>query len=397
MKNLLLVVSGSIAAYKAADLSHMFVKAGVNVNVLMTANAANFINPITFESLTHNKCIIDTFDRNFEFKIGHISLGQSSDAVLVAPASANIIGKIANGIADDMATTTIMACKCPIYIAPAMNTNMFQNPIMQDNLKKLERFGYHIIQPASGLLACGDVGAGKLPPIEDLYETLMLELSHEHDMVGKKVLITAGPTEEALDPVRFITNHSTGKMGYALARAAARRGADVTLVSGPVSLKAPLGVNTIKITSAAEMAHEVISRADSTDIFVLAAAVADYRPVNAATEKIKKKAGQDNEEFSLPLTRTQDILDWLGHHRHGDEVICGFAMETENLLANARSKLDRKNADMICANSLRAEGAGFGTDTNRITIITKDTEKELDIMSKDDVSDAIYDQILNLR
>ncbi len=397
MKNLLLVVSGSIAAYKAADLSHMFVKAGVNVNVLMTANAANFINPITFESLTHNKCIIDTFDRNFEFKIGHISLAQSSDAVLVAPASANIIGKIANGIADDMATTTIMACKCPIYIAPAMNTNMFQNPIMQDNLKKLERFGYHIIQPASGLLACGDVGAGKLPPIEDLYETLMLELSHDHDMTGKKVLITAGPTEEAMDPVRFITNHSTGKMGYALARSAARRGADVTLVSGPVSLKAPLGVNTVPVTSAADMAHEVMERANETDIFVLAAAVADYRPANIAAEKIKKKAGADNEELSLPLVRTQDILNWLGHNRHGDEVICGFAMETENLLENARSKLTRKNADLICANSLRAPGAGFGTDTNRITIITADEEKELDIMSKDDVSDAIFDQILSMR
>ncbi|SKB65412.1 phosphopantothenoylcysteine decarboxylase / phosphopantothenate--cysteine ligase [Lachnospiraceae bacterium] len=397
MKNLLLVVSGSIAAYKAADLSHMFVKAGVNVNVLMTANAANFINPITFESLTHNKCIIDTFDRNFEFKIGHISLAQSSDAVLVAPASANIIGKIANGIADDMATTTIMACKCPIYIAPAMNTNMFQNPIMQDNLKKLERFGYHIIQPASGLLACGDVGAGKLPPIEDLYETLMLELSHDHDMTGKKVLITAGPTEEAMDPVRFITNHSTGKMGYALARSAARRGADVTLVSGPVSLKAPLGVNTVPVTSAADMAREVMERANETDIFVLAAAVADYRPANIAAEKIKKKAGADNEELSLPLVRTQDILNWLGHNRHGDEVICGFAMETENLLENARSKLTRKNADLICANSLRAPGAGFGTDTNRITIITADEEKELDIMSKDDVSDAIFDQILSMR
>ncbi|MCR4890839.1 MAG: bifunctional phosphopantothenoylcysteine decarboxylase/phosphopantothenate--cysteine ligase CoaBC [Lachnospiraceae bacterium] len=390
MKNILLVVTGSIAAYKAADLAHMLKKAGFCVNVLMTENGARFISPMTFESLTGNKCVTDTFDRNFEFKIGHISLAKSSDLCIIAPASANVIGKLANGIADDMVTTTVMACTCTTLIAPAMNTAMYRNPIVQDNLSKLRHFGYRVIEPAKGELACGDVGEGKLPPVQELFDEIMLEIGHEHDMTCKNVLITAGPTAEALDPVRYITNHSTGKMGYALARAAAERGASVTLISGRTALTPPKGVDYMPVFSAAEMAEAVKSRAERQDILIFAAAVADYRPKRVAEEKIKKSDAAP----TLELERTEDILDYVGHHRHGNEFVCGFAMETQNLLENARGKLERKNADMICANSLRAEGAGFGTDTNRISLITSDGVEELELMSKDQVSHRILDEIM---
>ena len=388
MKNVILIVTGSIAAYKAADLAHMMKKAGLDVHVIMTENAARFISPLTFESLTGNRAVVDAFDRNFEFKIGHISLAKAADACMVAPASADIIGKVANGIADDMATTTIMACSCPVFIAPAMNTAMYNNPILQHNLEKLKGFGYRIIEPVSGLLACGDEGKGKLPPPEDLFEALMLEIAHEKDLVGKNVLVTAGPTCESLDPVRYITNHSTGKMGYSLARAAARRGAAVTLVSGRTALKPPAGVETVTALTAAQMADAVKSRAQAQDIIIMAAAVADYRPKNTSTEKMKKS---DNE-LCLELERTEDILSYLGSHWSENKVICGFAMETQSLIENARGKLERKNADMICANSLRTDGAGFGTDTNVITIVTRDGETELPLMTKDEASNRILDE-----
>ncbi len=390
MKNILLAVTGSIAAYKAADLVSSLKKAGMNINVLMTANATNFIHPTTFESLTGNKCVVDTFDRNFEFKIGHISLAQSADICVVAPASANIIGKLACGIADDMVSTTLMATNAPVLIAPAMNTQMYHNPIVQDNIKRLKSFGYEFINPASGRLACGDVGEGKLAPVEDIFDEIMLKVAHAHDLEGRKVLITAGPTCEAIDPVRYITNHSTGKMGYALAKAAARRGAKVTLVSGKVSLSVPRGVECVPVFSAEDMANAVIDRAEDQDIFILSAAVADYTPQNTADHKIKKTEGMD----AIPLKRTKDILDHLGHNRHGGEFICGFAMETEDLESNAQSKLIKKNADMICANSLREAGSGFGTDTNSITMITADGVKKTDLISKDEVSDVILDEIV---
>jgi len=390
-KNVLLIVTGSIAAYKAADLAHGFRKAGFNVNVIMTKNAAFFINPITFETLTGNKCVIDTFDRDFDFEVEHISLAKAADLCMVAPASADIIGKIANGIADDMASTTIMAVKCPRIIAPAMNTAMYENPIVQDNLKKLRDYGYEIVEPAEGLLACGDSGKGKLPPVGELIDCGLRHIGHEHDMTGKRVLITAGPTSESIDPVRFITNHSSGKMGYALAEAAADRGASVTLISGRTALKAPYGVDTVKVTSAADMAEEVFKRQKDTDIFVFAAAVADFRPADVSLQKIKKK---DGETPVINLTRTVDILETVGHSRVEKQYICGFAMETEDLIENAGKKLKKKNADMICANSLRDKGAGFKSDTNKITLIKKDGNKELPFLSKRELSDLIFDEIL---
>lgn len=390
-KTVVLGVTGSIAAYKIANLASALVKLHADVNVIMTKNATNFITPITFETLTGNKCLIDTFDRNFQFNVEHVALAKRADIFMVAPASANVIGKIAHGIADDMLTTTIMASKCPKLISPAMNTNMFENPILQDNLKILEKYGYEIINPASGYLACGDTGAGKMPEPETLLKYILRTIAREKDMAGKKVLITAGPTQEKIDPVRYITNHSTGKMGYALAENAMRRGAEVTLVTGPTAIEPPMFVNVVPVISAEDMAGEVIARAPEQDIIIKAAAVADYRPVNPSDEKIKKK---DSEESSIALERTQDILKYLGSHKRADQFICGFSMETENMLENSRAKLAKKNVDMIVANNLKVKGAGFGTDTNVVTIITVDDCKELNIMSKADVANAILDEIM---
>lgn len=390
-KTVVLGVTGSIAAYKIAYLASALVKLHADVNVIMTKNATNFINPITFETLTGNKCLIDTFDRNFQFNVEHVALAKRADIFMVAPASANVIGKIAHGIADDMLTTTIMASKCPKLISPAMNTNMFENPILQDNLKILEKYGYEIINPASGYLACGDTGAGKMPEPETLLQYILRTIAREKDMAGKKVLITAGPTQEKIDPVRYITNHSTGKMGYALAENAMQRGAEVTLVTGPVAIEPPMFVNVVPVVSAEDMAGEVIARAPEQDIIIKAAAVADYRPVNPSDEKIKKK---DDGESAITLERTQDILKYLGSHKTADQFICGFSMETENMLENSRAKLAKKNVDMIVANNLKVKGAGFGTDTNVVTIITADDCKELDIMSKTDVACAIMDEIM---
>lgn len=390
-KTVVLGVTGSIAAYKIANLASMLVKLHADVNVIMTRNATNFINPITFETLTGNKCLIDTFDRNFQFNVEHVALAKRADIFMVAPASANVIGKIAHGIADDMLTTTIMACKCPKLISPAMNTNMFENPILQDNLKILEKYGYELIQPASGYLACGDAGAGKMPEPETLLQYILRTIAKEKDLAGKQILITAGPTQEKIDPVRYITNHSTGKMGYALARAAMLRGARVTLVTGPVAIDPPMFVDVVPVTSAQHMADAVISRAPQMDIIIKAAAVADYRPVNPADEKIKKK---DGEEASISLERTTDILKTLGEQKKEGQFLCGFSMETENMLENSKAKLEKKNLDMIVANNLKVQGAGFGTDTNVVTLITKDTIKELELMSKDQVADAILTAIL---
>ncbi len=391
-KTVVLGVTGSIAAYKIANLASALVKLHADVNVIMTKNATNFITPITFETLTGNKCLIDTFDRNFQFNVEHVALAKRADIFMVAPASANVIGKIAHGIADDMLTTTIMASKCPKLISPAMNTNMFENPILQDNLKILEKYGYEIINPACGYLACGDTGAGKMPEPETLLKYILRTIAREKDMAGKKVLITAGPTQEKIDPVRYITNHSTGKMGYALAENAMRRGAEVTLVTGPTAIEPPMFVNVVPVISAEDMAGEVIARAPEQDIIIKAAAVADYRPVNPSDEKIKKK---DDDESVITLERTQDILKYLGGHKRAEQFICGFSMETENMLENSRAKLTKKNVDMIVANNLKVKGAGFGTDTNVVTIITADGCKELDIMSKVEVANAILDEIMS--
>ncbi|MBQ8518162.1 MAG: bifunctional phosphopantothenoylcysteine decarboxylase/phosphopantothenate--cysteine ligase CoaBC [Agathobacter sp.] len=389
-KTVVLGVTGSIAAYKIANLASALVKLHADVHVIMTQNATNFINPITFETLTNNKCLVDTFDRNFQFNVEHVSLAKKADVFMVAPASANIIGKIANGIADDMLTTTIMACKCKKFISPAMNTNMFENPIVQDNLKKLKHYGYEIIDPACGYLACGDTGAGKMPEPETLLSYILREIALVKDMVGAKVLITAGPTQEALDPVRFITNHSTGKMGYAIAENCMRRGADVTLVSGPVSIAPPPFVKVVNVKSAADMAEAVKACYKEQQIIIKTAAVADYRPAHVADEKIKKKEG-DN---LLELERTEDILAYLGANRVPGQFICGFSMETENMLENSRAKLERKNVDMIVANNLKVAGAGFGVDTNVVTFITKEECVENEIMSKAEVAGAIVDFIL---
>lgn len=389
-KTVVLGVTGSIAAYKIANLASALVKLHADVQVIMTKNATNFIHPITFETLTRNKCLVDTFDRNFQFNVEHVSLAKRADVFLVAPASANVIGKIANGIADDMLTTTIMACKCKKIISPAMNTNMFENPIFQDNLKRLESFGYEIIDPATGYLACGDVGAGKMPEPEVLLSYILKEIAYEKDMKGTKVLVTAGPTQEKIDPVRFITNHSTGKMGYAIAEHCMRRGAEVTLVTGPVAIAPPPFVKLVPVVSAADMAKAVKECYKEQQIIIKAAAVADYTPANPVDEKIKKTNG----EASIALDRTEDILAYLGAHRVEHQFICGFSMETEDMLENSRRKLENKKVDMIVANNLKVAGAGFGTDTNVVTMITKDDCVELEIMSKQEVAKAIVDEIL---
>ena len=388
-KTVVLGVTGSIAAYKIANLASSLVKKGANVHVIMTKNATNFINPITFETLTGNKCLVDTFDRNFEFSVEHVSLAKQADIFMVAPASANVIGKIANGIADDMLTTTIMACKCHKVISPAMNTNMFENPIVQDNLKKLKKYGYEVIDPASGYLACGDTGAGKMPEPTVLESYIMKNIAMEKDMAGKKVLITAGPTMEAIDPVRFISNHSTGKMGYALAKIAMERGAEVTLVTGKTYVEKPDFVKIVDVKSAKEMFDAVDKEFDSQDIIIMSAAVADYRPKTVADEKIKKKDG----ESTIELERTDDILGTMSK-RKKNQFLCGFSMETEHMVENSKKKLEKKNLDMICANNLKVEGAGFGTDTIFVTLITKENETQLPIMSKEQVANEILTEII---
>ena len=388
-KTVLLGVTGSIAAYKIAYLASALVKQGARVHVLMTKNAVNFINPITFETLTGNKCLVDTFDRNFEFSVEHVSLAKAADVCMIAPASANAIGKLAHGIADDMLTTTIMACTCRKIIAPTMNTRMYENPILQDNLKILEHYGMEVIRPATGYLACGDTGAGKMPEPDILLEYILREAAYEKDLKGKKILVTAGPTQEAMDPVRFITNHSSGKMGYAIARAAAFRGAQVTLVTGPVHLAPPLFAETVPVVSARDMFEAVAARSGEQDIIIKAAAVADYTPAETASEKVKKKDG----DLSIPLKRTQDILAWLGENRREGQFLCGFSMETEHLLENSRAKLEKKHVDMIAANNLKTEGAGFGTDTNRITLITRDGDTELPLMTKEEAAHRILTEI----
>lgn len=391
-KTVVLGVTGSIAAYKIANLASMLVKLHADVHVIMTQNATNFINPITFETLTSNKCLVDTFDRNFQFNVEHVALAKRADIFMVAPASANVIGKIANGIADDMLTTTIMACKAPKYIAPAMNTNMFENAIVQDNMEKLKRFGYGIIVPATGYLACGDTGAGKLPSEEVLLSYILKELHYEKDMQGKKVLVTAGPTMEAMDPVRFISNHSTGKMGYAIARCAMERGAEVTLITGQTAIEKPSFVKVIPVVSAADMFEAVKEHYADMDYIVKAAAVADYTPEHVAPDKMKKS----DADMSVSLVRTVDILKYIGEHRKPGQVICGFAMETKDLLENATKKLTSKNVDMIAANNLKVAGAGFGTDTNVITLIRKDETKELPILSKEEAAKVILDEMMEL-
>ena len=388
-KTVVLGVTGSIAAYKIASLASKLVKLHADVHVLMTQNATNFITPITFETLTGNKCLIDTFDRNFQFDVAHISLAKKADVMLIAPASANVIGKIANGIADDMLTTTVMASTAPVLISPAMNTHMYENPIVQDNLQKLERFGYKIIAPAVGMLACHDVGAGKMPEPETLLAYIEREAACEKDLKGKKILVTAGPTQEAVDPVRYLTNHSTGKMGYALARCAMLRGADVTLVTGPTAITPPPFVQTVAVTSAEEMYQEVTKRAAEQNAIIMAAAVADYRPATVSAEKQKKQAG----DAVLPLSRTKDILAYLGEHKPAGQFLCGFSMETQHMLENSRAKLKRKHLDMICANNLKVAGAGFGTDTNVVTLIQAQKEQELPLQSKEAVGHAILDVI----
>mgnify|MGYP002677528529 FL=1 len=388
-KTVVLGVTGGIAAYKMPNVARMLKKMHCNVHVIMTQNATNFITATTFETLTGNKCLIDTFDRNFEFSVEHVAIAKQADLVLIAPATANVIGKIAGGIADDMLTTTVMACTCKILIAPAMNHNMYHNSIVQENIEKLKRHGYEIIDPVCGMLANGDTGDGKLPSEETLVSYVVRELAHEKDLHGKKVLVTAGPTQEAIDPVRYITNHSTGKMGYALAEAAMLRGAEVTLISGPTAIEPPMFVNVIPIISAQEMFEKVATNATENDIIIKAAAVADYRPKEVCDEKIKKS----DHDTEIELERTTDILAYLGKNK-GKTFLCGFSMETENMLENSRRKLDKKNLDMIVANNLKVKGAGFGVDTNLITIITRDRELQLELMSKQDAANCILDEII---
>lgn len=392
-KTVVLGVTGSIAAYKIANLASMLVKAHCDVHVIMTKNATNFINPITFETLTNHKCLVDTFDRNFEFQVEHVSLAQKADLMMIAPASANVIGKVAHGIADDMLTTTIMACSSKVIFSPAMNTHMYENPILQDNLKILKKYGYEIVDPAVGYLACGDTGAGKMPEPETLYQYILRDLAREKDLKGLKIMVTAGPTQESIDPVRYITNHSSGKMGYAIARNAMQRGADVTLVSGPVALAPVPFVRTIPVTTAQEMFEAVRDNLDAQDILIKSAAVADYRPSQVSEEKVKKSDG----EMSVELERTQDILGYVARHRREDQVICGFSMETQNMLENSRKKLDKKNLDMIAANNLKDAGAGFATDTNLITIITEKEEKALPLLTKDEAAHELLSYILRYR
>ena len=388
-KTAVLAVSGSIAAYKIANLARMLKKLECNVQVLMTENAAKFINPITFESLTGNKCLMDTFDRNFQYSVEHVALAKQADVVLAAPASANVIGKMANGIADDMLTTTVLACPCKKIIAPAMNHHMYHNPIVQDNLKKLKHFGYEIIEPERGMLANGDVGDGRMPEEDILLEYILREIAFDKDLKGKRVLVTAGATREALDPVRFITNHSSGKMGFALARAAMLRGAEVTLVAAHGDVKPPLFVKVIPVVSAEDMFRAVSGEAFGADYLIKAAAVADYTPVSVSGEKIKKSG----DNLLLELKRTRDILKYLGEHKRKGQILCGFAMETEHLLENSRKKLKEKNCDLICANSLKEAGAGFGTDTNRITLIMEEKETSLELMTKEEAAHRILDTI----
>ena len=388
-KNVVLAVTGSIAAYKIAYLASMLKKLEANVTVLMTRNAVNFINPITFETLTGNKCLIDTFDRNFEYSVEHVSLAKRTDVVLVAPASANVIGKLANGIADDMLTTTVMACECKKIVAPAMNTHMYHNPVVQDNIEKLKHYGMEVITPDTGYLACGDVGEGKMPSEQVLLEYILKEIRFEKDLEGKKVMVTAGPTREKIDPVRFITNHSTGKMGYAIARHCAQRGADVTLITGKPQLEPPLFVRVKEVESAREMFEAVKECYEEQDIIIKSAAVADYRPLSVSEEKVKKTEG----DLAIALERTEDILRFLGENRRPGQFLCGFSMETENMLENSRAKLEKKNVDMIVANNLKQEGAGFGTDTNIVTLIMRDGCLELPVMSKEDVAKHIMDTI----
>ncbi len=392
-KTVVLGVTGSIAAYKIAWLASLLVKAHADVHVIMTKNAVNFINPITFETLTGHKCLVDTFDRNFEFHVSHVSLARKADVLMIAPASANIIGKIAHGIADDMLTTTVMACSAKVMISPAMNVHMYENPVLQDNLSTLRRYGYEIIEPAVGYLACGDTGAGKMPEPADLFQYILREAACEKDLKGMKIMVTAGPTRESLDPVRFITNHSSGKMGYAIARRAMLRGAEVTLVSGPVALDPVPFVRMVPVITAEDMYQAVTSAFPDQDVLIKAAAVADYRPAIVSDDKVKKKDG----EMSIPLERTKDILQYVGEHKRPDQVICGFSMETRNMLENSRKKLKKKKIDMIIANNLKEKGAGFGTDTNRVTIISEEEERTLGLLSKEEVADEILNEIRNRR
>ena len=392
-KTVLLGVTGSIAAYKIAYLASALKKLHAQVHVLMTQNATNFINPITFETLTGNKCLVDTFDRNFQFSVEHVSIAKQADVVMIAPASANVIGKLAHGIADDMLTTTIMACKCKKIVSPAMNTNMYENPIVQDNLAILQHYGYEVIEPASGYLACGDTGAGKMPEPEMLLDYILREIAKEKDLLGRKVLVTAGPTQEAIDPVRYITNHSSGKMGYALAKAAMLRGADVTLVSGPCAIEPPPFVKLVPVVTAKEMFDAVTSVSFEQDIIIKAAAVADYRPANVYEDKVKKH----EEQMSIKLEKTDDILGYLGEHRLPGQFLCGYSMETQNMLGNSRAKLGKKHLDMVAANNLKVAGAGFQGDTNVLTLITQDEDVSLQLMSKEDAANVILDKILSIQ
>lgn len=391
-KTILLGVSSSIAAYKMCNVARMLTKSGAEVHVSMTQNATNFVHPLTFETLTQNKCLIDTFDRNFQYSVEHVAIAKKADLVLIAPATANVIGKIANGIADDMLTTTVMACTCPILVSPAMNHNMLHNSIVQENIEKLKRHGYKIIEPVKGMLANRDIGDGKLPDEDTLVEHILREIAFEKDLAGKKVLVTAGATRESIDPVRFITNHSSGKMGFAMAKAAMLRGAEVTVVAAHTEVEPPMFVDVVKVQSAEDMFNAVKSRLNDTDIVIKAAAVADYTPVSTADHKIKKS----DSDMSISLKRTTDILKYIGENRRERQVLCGFSMETDNVIENSRKKLISKNCDMICANSLKKDGAGFGTDTNIITMITADCDEELELMSKFDAANVILTKIKTL-
>lgn len=388
-KTIVLGVTGSIAAYKIANLASMLVKLNADVHVIMTQNATHFITPMTFETLTNNKCIVDTFDRNFSFDVKHVSLAKRGDLFLVAPCTANVIGKVANGICDDMLTTTIMATKAPVLFSPAMNTGMWENPVLQDNLKKLQHYGYHVIEPVVGRLACGDTGSGKMPSEEMLLEHILLHLAREKDLKGKRLLITAGPTQEAIDPVRFISNRSSGKMGYALAKMAVLRGAQVTLVSGPVSIAPFAGIETVAARSAQQMFEAVSERSAESDVVIMCSAVADYKPAGYSEQKMKK----GDNDMNIPLTRTQDILGWLGDHKQAGQVLVGFSMETENLIENSRRKLTKKHADLICANSIASGQTGFAVDTNKVTLITQENVTELPLCTKEETADLILDSI----
>jgi len=392
-KCVLLGVTGGIAAYKMANVASGLRKAGATVHVIMTENATKFITPLTFETLTNNRCVVDTFARDFQYDVKHISLAKAADLILIAPATANVIAKLANGLADDMLTTTVLAARCKKLVAPAMNTAMLENPITQDNIARLKQYGFGIIEPAVGMLACKDVGSGKLPEPETLLDRIAMELAREKDMAGLRVTVTAGPTQEALDPVRYLTNHSTGRMGYAIAREAMLRGADVTLISGPTALKPVPGVKTVDVISAKDMFQAVQAALPETDILIKAAAVADYRPVSVAEDKIKKQSG----DLSIPLERTDDILGWVAEHRHPGLFVCGFSMETRDMVENSRKKLSKKHLDMIAANNLKVAGAGFGVDTNVVTILTADGTQELPLMGKDQVASRLLDAILERR